>query len=115
MQHSALTAERWARFTFAQQILSIAAEMLRANSALIPERRAALCNGYERVLRLVDLSIECTDRRGRRRELLLWRDVVAQLYIASAANPEVHAAALRALLYFTPESAKQIPFVTLSR
>jgi hypothetical protein len=115
MQHSALTAERWARFTFAQQILSIAAEMLRANSALIPERRAALCNGYERVLRLVDLSIECTDRRGRRRELLLWRDLIAELYVAPTPDPQAHGAALRVLLLFTPESAKQIPFVTLSR
>jgi hypothetical protein len=41
-QHSALSPERWSRFTFEQQILSIAAEMQRATSAMTPEREPSL-------------------------------------------------------------------------
>lgn len=113
-QHASLTPERWARFPFAQQILSIAAEMQRATSSMSPEHADTLRNCYERVLRLTDLSIQCADRRARRRELLLWRDLIAELYVAPRPDPSAHSQAFRALLLFTPESARQIPFVTLA-
>ena len=110
-QHASLTPERWARFDLDQQILMIANEMNRAASLLAPENRPSLQRTYERVLRLVDLTIATRSRRGLRRELLRWRDLVAELYIAPQPAPGLHAAAFRCLLQFTPAAAKQIPHV----
>jgi hypothetical protein len=47
-----------------------------------------------------------------RRELLRWRDLIAEMYILPGLPElELHAAAFRSLLQLTPESARQIPYV----
>jgi hypothetical protein len=63
------------------------------------------------VLRLVDLTVEVDPRRTLRRELLRWRDLVAEMYVAPHPEPALHLAAFRALLLLHPESAAQIPHV----
>jgi hypothetical protein len=85
----------------------IANEMNRAAKLMAPGDRERLRNAYERILRLTDLTVEVNARRTLRRELLRWRDLVAALYIAPAADPAAHAAAFRALLRLTPEASKQ--------
>jgi hypothetical protein len=119
-QHGSLTAERWATFALDQQILMIANEMHRAGKLLAPEDRDRLMNAYERVLRLTDLTIEVQPKPTLRRELLRWRDLVADLYVANRRgfrgriSPErarAHRAALRCLLQFTPTASRQIPLV----
>jgi len=112
-QHAAMTAERWARFDVARQILMIANEMNRASSLFGADGVASLRLCYERVLRLVDLTVETRDRRGLRRELLRWRDLVAELYVADQPSRVDHTAAFRCLLQLHPVAAKQIPFVRL--
>lgn len=108
IQHAALTVERWSGFTLEQQVLSIAAEMLRARNSIARSDRAALRLNYERVLRLVDLTIESNRNRSLWRELLRWRELVASLYIAPDAQPALHHELLRVLLRFTPGSARQV-------
>ena len=49
--------------------------------------------------------------RNLRFELLRWRDLAAELFISETAQPQKHFAALRVLLLFTPEAAKQRRFV----
>jgi hypothetical protein len=66
---------------------------------------------YERVLRLVDLTVEVQKGYGLRRELLRWRDLIAEMYVRPELDPDGQAAAFRALLQLTPSAAKQIPFV----
>jgi hypothetical protein len=110
-QHAALTPERWSRFDLDRQILMIANEMSRASSLLRPEDDDSLRRTYERVLRLVDLTVATRPRRGLRRELLRWRDLVAALYVAPEADRRAHLQAFRSLLQFTPTAAKQIPLV----
>jgi hypothetical protein len=110
-QHAALAPERWARFDLGRQILMIANEMNRASGLLAPPGRASLQRSYERVLRLVDLTVATQPRRGLRRELLRWRDLVAALYLEPRPEPEAHAAAFRCLLQLTPAAARQIPYV----
>jgi hypothetical protein len=87
----------------------VANEMNRATRLLGEGDRAALRRTYERVLRLLDLTVAVNPRRGLRRELLRWRDLVAALYIAPHAEPEAHAAAFRCLLQITPAASRQIP------
>jgi hypothetical protein len=107
-----LSPERWAAFSRDQQILMIGNEMNRALRLIQREDRAGLLLAQERILRLVDLTVEVQTGYGLRRELLRWRDLIAEMYI----RPELpvageHEAAFRALLQLTPVAAQQIPFV----
>jgi hypothetical protein len=110
-QHASLTAERWSAFDLDQQILMIGNEMNRALRFLTPEGRPNLLLCYERVLRLVDLTVEVQPRPPLQRELLRWRDLIAELYIGPDPDPAGHRQAFRSLLLFTPMAAQQIPLV----
>jgi len=108
-QHASLSPERWARFDLDRQILMVANEMNRARSLFTDADHDALRRTYERVLRLVDLTVQTRPRRGLRRELLRWRDLVAALYVAEEADARAHDEAFLCLLRFTPAASKQIP------
>lgn len=110
-QHTEMTVERWARFDIDRQILMIANEMNRARHVLADEDPRSRERAYERVLRLADLTISGLPRPALLRELLRWRDLVAELFVADAAAPERHLAALRALLLLRPAAARQIPLL----
>jgi hypothetical protein len=110
-QHAALTADRWARFSRDQQVLMISNEMNRASRLLADCDRASRRLAYERVLRLMDLSVEVSRSRALRRELLRLRGLIGELYIAEHADTSAHFAALRVLLQLTPGSAAQIPHI----
>ena len=112
-QHASLSPERWAAFSRDQQILMIGNEMNRAIRLIRLADRPGLLLAYERVLRLVDLTVEVQTGYGLRRELLRWRDLVAEMYVSSSpeAHPNQHLAAFRALLQLTPASARQIPLL----
>ena len=107
-QHSSMSPERWRSFRLSQQILMIGNEMNRAFGLMGPGDAPSRRLAYERVLNLVDLTTEVNPGRGLRRELLRWRGLAASLYARSDPDPVTHAAALRALLQLTPESAAQI-------
>lgn len=106
-QHSTLSPDRWRTFGSERQLLMIANEMNRVTSSLEPQYEQSRRLGYERVLALTDLTIEITERRGLRRELLRWRDLVAELY-CNEANPTAHAAAFRVLLLLSPRGRAQL-------
>ena len=111
-QHTGLSAERFSRFSRAQQLLAIANEMNRASKLFRPEDRQRLNGAYERVLALADLTVEVNDSRSLRRELLRWRDLVAEQYVSPVPDPQAHARAFRALLQLHPETWRQLPYVT---
>ena len=96
--HSNLSPARWTQFSLDQQILMIANEMNRASKLMAPADRDRLLGCYARALQLADLTVEVQPRRALRRELLRWRDLIAQLYAAPAPDPAAHQAALRCLL-----------------
>ena len=108
-QHSGLTLERWLRFSRDQQILMIANEMNRARQLLAPEDVELRGQSYERVLRLVDLTVAAQSKPTFRRELLRWRDLVAEMYITSETDRAGFDEAFLCLLRFTRDAAKQIP------
>ena len=110
-QHSSLTADRWVQFSRDQQVLMISNEMNRASRLLKDNDMESRKLAYERVLRLVDLSVEVAQARTLRRELLRFRGLIGELYIAEASNSQAHFAALRVLLQLTPGSAAQIPYI----
>ena len=106
-QHASLSPERWSAFTLPDQILMIANEMNRALSLFGPGDGDRLRRAYERTLRLVDLTIEVQKKPLLRRELLRWRDLVAELYVSGSPGLHQHRLALRALLFFHPVAARQ--------
>lgn len=110
-QHASLSPERWSSFTLDQQVLMIGNEMNRAGKLMGPFDRDRRRSAYERVLNLTDLTIRVQHKKALRREVLRWRDLAAELYIADDPVPAQHAAAFRALLQLTPESSKQIPLL----
>lgn len=113
-QHAGLDEARWARFTLDQQILMIGNEMNRTGKVPAGDREG-LRRGYERVLRLTDLTVSGPVRPALRRELLRWRDLVARRWVEGGADPGAHAAVFRALLLLRPEAARQIPHLLGSR
>lgn len=114
-QHASLSAERWARFDLGQQILQIGAEMQRGRKYLRAERAAELRACYERAMALVDLTVEVQRKPHLRRELLRWREVVAELYLGSEPDAEAHHGALRVLLRLHPVTAEQVAVLGLGR
>jgi hypothetical protein len=90
----------------------IANEMNRASKLLGPGDHDHLRACYERVLALTDLTIVVSESRSARRELLRWRDLVAERYVAPEADAGAHAAIFRALLQLHPEAWRQLPYVT---
>ena len=110
-QHGGLSEERWSSFNLDQQILMIGNEMNRGRKLLTEADRTRLQSCYERVLRLADLTVSVNPRRSLRRELLRWRDLVAELYVAPRPEPARHDQAFRCLLRFTPEASRQIPLL----
>jgi len=109
-QHASLSADRWAEFSFDEQILMVGNEMNRA-TRLLADGEGRLTRSYERVLNLTDLTLSVQTGPGRRRELLLWRGLVAELCISPEPDSEAHHRAFRCLLRFTPTASKQIPFL----
>lgn len=107
-QHAGLTLERWRSFGRDRQILMIGNEMHRGRRLQEPE---ALRRCYERVLRLTDLTSQAADRLTFRRELLRWRDGVAELYLAGRPDPERHRRLLHSLLLMSKEAARQRPYL----
>jgi hypothetical protein len=108
MQHANLTTERWSRFTLGQQLLMIANEMNRAAKLHAALDRPSLKLALERVLNLADATVVANARPGLRRELLRWRDLVAEQYVATDPDPACHAVTFRALLMLHPDTYQQL-------
>lgn len=107
-QHAGLSAERWASFSFPQQVLMIGNEMNRGLHHLALGATDRARPSYERVLQLVDLTVGLPLVYARRRELLRWRDLVGALYLDDDPSLDAHVEAFRCLLRMTPESSRQI-------
>ena len=107
-QHESLSPERWSSFSLDQQILMIANEMNRAGKLVGPQDAGRRRASYERVLNLTDLTVLVHRKPTLRREILRWRDLVAELYVGAKPDPARHAMAFRVLLQFTPEASRQI-------
>lgn len=83
-------------------------EMSRASTLLANGAWDHAHRGYERVLQLVDLTVVTASTPARRRELLRWRDLVADLYAVPEPDADEHRRAFRCLLQFTPVTSRQI-------
>ena len=108
--HADLTPERWSRFSLDQQILMIGNEMNRAMKLMgeVDQERRQAC--YERALQLVDLTLALQHGPSLRRELRIWRGVIADLYARGASEPATHRTAFKLLLQLTPVASLQVAY-----
>jgi len=103
-----LTAERWSRFAFDQQIMMIANEMHRGLHSMSHEQRPSLQLVYERVLHMLGLTVQGKIQSSERRELQRWKEVVGQLYLGVQPDPVQHREALKVLLQLRPGLSAQV-------
>lgn len=80
--HRNLTQERWNSFDITSQILNIASELTRARNRL-PDDTENCQRSLERALELIDYAVGDREKwRSRRlKELLRFRDLIAEQYI----------------------------------
>lgn len=105
--HSELTIERWSRFELRDQILQIGLEMYRGRRFVGGVDTERVRNGYERAMRLCDLTVQVQTKHTLRKELLRWRDVVAELYLSTVPDARTHDAATRAVFQLHPAGTEQ--------
>ncbi len=88
-------------------------EMNRAKKLFSPLDKTGLRLCYERVLYLTDLTIQSKIKRGLRKELLRWRDLIAGEYISIEKMTDIneHLKIFKSLLLLNPESSRQIPYL----
>ena len=99
---------RWSEFTLAQQIIMIANDLHRASKWMGSGDANLRRSAYARALALTDLTAAGAHRLAFRREILRWRELVAQLYLDEEPRPDRNRELLRVLLLFTFETSRQI-------
>ncbi len=113
-QHAGLSPQRWAEFPIDKQILMIGNEMNRASASMKkPDMAKFVKKAYERILRLIDLTVEVNSNRALRRELLRFREVIGELYLADKPMPKQHHQAMRVLLLMNVSASAQLKHLNI--
>mgnify|MGYP001605199481 CR=1 FL=1 len=103
--HKNLTQEKWNKLSKDKQILNIASELTRAKHWLDQDEKQYAGNSLDRVLELVDLTIQSRIwDKNFFREFLRWREQVGTLYAGAQAKTEADLL-LRSLLNFLPQTS----------
>ena len=98
--HKNLTQERWQKFSKEEQILNIAAELSRAKFWLEKKNEEQILNCLNRAFELIDLTINTFKNQRALKELLRFREVLAQFYINEDKNIEEFKKIFKTLLMF---------------
>ena len=98
--HKNLTQERWQKFSKEEQILNIAAELSRAKFWLEKKNEEQILNCLNRAFELIDLTINAFKNQRALKELLRFREVLAQFYINEDKNIEEFKKIFKTLLMF---------------
>ena len=92
--------EKWQKFSQEEQILNIASELSRAKFWLEKKNEEEVLNCLNRAFELIDLTIDSWRGEKGLKELLRFREVLAQFYINKKKNTEGFKKALKTLLLF---------------
>ena len=100
--HKNLTPKKWQEYTKDKQILSIAAELIRAKNLLLWKKNNEVKQSYERAFELLDLTIEDYNWQHGLKEILRFREAMGELYLKP--NLKLNEKLLNILLTLTPGS-----------
>ena len=78
-----------------------------------PDMAKFVKKAYERILRLIDLTVEVNSNRALRRELLRFREVIGELYLADKPMPKQHHQAMRVLLLMNVSASAQLKHLNI--
>jgi hypothetical protein len=79
--HRNLSPEKWSTQSAGRQVLNIASELNRAGNWIKQGDVSNVNLCYERAFELVDLTVADPKWKGRTRELLRFRETLAELYL----------------------------------
>ena len=104
--HKNLTLERWKKFPKETQILNIAAEFSRAKNWLIKKDEHKVLNCLDKSFELIDLTINDSKWKKSLKELLRFREVLAEFYIKKDKKLDELVKLFRTLLNFNKFSSQ---------
>ena len=102
--HANLSLEKWCSYSQGQQILMIANELNRAANWIEKDQNLESNMCYERAFELIDLTVEDAKWRGRLRELLRLREILAELYLQESKDSRLNRFAYDAIISLDPEA-----------
>jgi hypothetical protein len=79
-QHQSLAAGRWSRLTLVEQMANIGSEVERALNWRAKNNEAYSQKAFERVLELVDLTLETAESFARLKELARLRETLIDYF-----------------------------------
>lgn len=104
--HPNLTLTKWRSIPKSTQILNIASEFSRAKNWLKKKDDQEVKNCLNRALELMDLSVEDKKWRASLKELLRFRELLAEFYIQKDKDEDYFKKLFRVWLNFSEETAK---------
>jgi hypothetical protein len=91
-----MTAEKWHGYPRFQQILSIANELNRAQNSLLKDNLEYAEHAWKRAFELTDLTLEDNLPQGLLKELLLFREMLGEVFISH--DPIAHKKLINGLI-----------------
>lgn len=104
--HKSMTVERWAAYPMDRQILMIACEFSRVHNLLGSASAGVIRECYERAMELLDLCTYDVKWTSRYRELLRFREVMGELYLADPPAREANMLLYKTLMEWHPVTAR---------
>ena len=102
--HKNLTEDKWFAYSKAQQLLMIANELNRAKNWINKKNFQDVNLCYERAFELTDLTIADKKWQSRLKELLRFREYLAEQYIIKNKSTKINDQLYKGLISLTPES-----------
>lgn len=95
-----MTFEKWQKLSKEEKFLNIAAELSRVKFWLKEKNKEQVLNCLNRVFGLLDLTINLSRRQKYLKELLRFREVLADFYINKDKNMDEFTKIFKTLLMF---------------
>jgi hypothetical protein len=102
--HKSLTLQKWTSYPKGQQIMMIANELNRAKNWIIKKSTEDVNLCYERAFELTDLTIADLKWQGSLKELLRFREYLAEQYFNKEKNLKINHKISAGLIALVPES-----------
>lgn len=102
--HKNLSDKKWFAYSKAQQILMIANELNRAKNWIKKKSFQDVNLCYERAFELTDLTIADNKWKGKLKELLRFREYLAEQYIIKNKSAKINDQIYNGLILLSPES-----------
>jgi hypothetical protein len=102
--HQNLSPEKWSAQSVGRQVLNIASELNRAGNWIKKGDGSNVNLCYERAFELVDLTVADPKWKGRTRELLRFRETLAELYVNARKDGELNSLLFQTLVAMRSES-----------